>query len=199
MKFIASTNLFSLRFLGRMILFIFLSISKVYASEYGCKVLLCLANPGNPKQYAECVPPITQLFRDLAKGRSFPTCGLADGHDGSSYAKQVYDPYDPCPTGTQPANPATYVVQGSNTVNRSRWQSAYNISGQPSISQPNSVDGQWIGSRACTANPTGQYIGGNGDISYPVYVYKQVIWQAPQSPHAIDVYIDNQFYQRVRW
>jgi hypothetical protein len=146
--------------------------------------------------------PITQLFRDLAKGRAFPTCGLADGHDGSSYAKQVYDPYDPCPAGTQPASVASYVVQGNSAPKKTGWryaQSAYTVTGTPTISQPNFIEGQGIGSRACVANPLGQYSGGDSDNSYPIYVYQQVIWQAPQSPRAIDVYIDNQFYQRVRW
>jgi hypothetical protein len=50
------------------------------ASEYGCTVLLCLANPasnGGPKGVAECVPPIEQLYTDLAKGRPFPPCDLS--------------------------------------------------------------------------------------------------------------------------
>ncbi|MBD4010312.1 hypothetical protein GUH95_08210, partial [Xanthomonas citri pv. citri] len=81
------------------------------SSEYGCKVLLCLANPasnGGPKGVSECVPPIDQLYHDLSKGRPFPTCDLADGNDGSSYARQVYDPYDPCPAPLQPAARGSY-------------------------------------------------------------------------------------------
>lgn len=29
-----------------------------HAQDWGCQVLLCLANPGGPTQYAECVGPI---------------------------------------------------------------------------------------------------------------------------------------------
>lgn len=44
------------------------------ASDWGCQVILCLATPGSPTQYAECVPPITKLWRALALGGGFPTC-----------------------------------------------------------------------------------------------------------------------------
>ena len=45
-----------------------------YASDWGCQVVLCLATPGSPMTYAECVPPITKLWNVLALGGSFPTC-----------------------------------------------------------------------------------------------------------------------------
>jgi hypothetical protein len=45
-----------------------------YASDWGCQVVLCLATPGSPTTYAECVPPITKLWNVLATGGSFPTC-----------------------------------------------------------------------------------------------------------------------------
>lgn len=45
-----------------------------YASDWGCQVVLCLATPGSPTTYAECVPPITKLWNVLAIGGSFPTC-----------------------------------------------------------------------------------------------------------------------------
>ena len=45
-----------------------------FASDWGCQVVLCLATPGSPTTYAECVPPITRLWQALALGSSFPTC-----------------------------------------------------------------------------------------------------------------------------
>lgn len=42
----------------------------------GCLVLLCLAAP-NWRAIPQCVPPIKQLFRDLARGKSFPSCSMA--------------------------------------------------------------------------------------------------------------------------
>ena len=44
------------------------------ASDWGCQVVLCLATPGSPTKYVECVPPITKLWNVLALGGSFPTC-----------------------------------------------------------------------------------------------------------------------------
>lgn len=45
-----------------------------FASDWGCQVILCLATPGSPTQYAACVPPITKLWNALALGGGFPTC-----------------------------------------------------------------------------------------------------------------------------
>jgi hypothetical protein len=42
----------------------------------GCLVLLCLAAP-SWRAIPQCVPPVRQLFRDLARGRPFPTCAMA--------------------------------------------------------------------------------------------------------------------------
>lgn len=42
----------------------------------GCLVLLCLAAP-SWRQIPQCVPPIEQLHRDLARGKPFPTCKTA--------------------------------------------------------------------------------------------------------------------------
>lgn len=45
-----------------------------FASDWGCQVVLCLATPGSPTKYAECVPPITKLWNALAMGGGFPAC-----------------------------------------------------------------------------------------------------------------------------
>lgn len=42
----------------------------------GCIVLLCLAAP-SWSAIPQCVPPIRQLLRDLARGRAFPICGMS--------------------------------------------------------------------------------------------------------------------------
>ncbi|MGV7193565.1 hypothetical protein [Xanthomonas axonopodis] len=56
-------------------------------SDWGCEVLLCLANPGSPTEFAECVAPIEKLWKELAKGRSFPKCAMGGGENGN-YANQ---------------------------------------------------------------------------------------------------------------
>ncbi len=66
------------------------------ASEWGCKVLLCLASPGSPTQYSACVPPIKKLWKHLAAGRSFPSCDFVEAN--TSVARG-YERYLPCRDG----------------------------------------------------------------------------------------------------
>ncbi len=187
-------------------LFIVGAASSAHASEYGCKVLLCLANPasnGGPKGVTECQPPINQLYHDLSKGRPFPTCDQADGNDGSSYARQVYDPYDPCPAPLQPAALGSYVVQGQRKTsggNAGMWggDGLYTLAGQPLVSGSQD-SGYSTGARACVGNSVGAYTVGSYDDSYTVNVFDKVVWQPAQNPQAIDVFIDNTWQQRVRW
>lgn len=65
------------------------------ASDYGCKVLLCLSNPSGPTAVSQCVPPINQLWDDLRHGRAFPTCDEAGAagsgnHAGNTWASNSY-------------------------------------------------------------------------------------------------------------
>lgn len=52
-----------------------LSISTPVRAD-GCLVLLCLAAP-SWRAIPQCVAPIRELFRDLARGRPFPTCAMS--------------------------------------------------------------------------------------------------------------------------
>ncbi len=178
------------------------------ASEYGCKVLLCLANPasnGGPTGAAECVSPIKQLYHDLGEGRSFPTCDLADGNDGSRYARQVDDPYDPCPAPLQPAARGSHVVERQRKKaggNQSGWWGSvgsYTLASQPQVSERQSKYGSRLGERACVGRSAGSYTAGSHDNKYTVNMFDKVVWQSAQNPQAIDVFIDNTWQQRVRW
>lgn len=187
------------------VLLIMSAAASVQASEYGCKVLLCLSNPasnGGPKGVAECVPPINQLYRDLRKGRPLPRCDLADGNDGTSYARVVFDPYDPCPSALQPAVPGSYVAQGQRRAVRSKAPadlSPYTLQGQPQVSEPPHRDAENMGPRACVGTLVGAYATVSHDDSYTVSVFDQVLWLHARSPQAIDVFIDHVWQQRVRW
>ena len=50
----------------------------------GCVVLLCLAAP-SWHAIPQCVPPIKRLFRDLARGKGFPTCAMSGTGNNSSH------------------------------------------------------------------------------------------------------------------
>lgn len=51
----------------------------------GCLVLLCLAAP-SWRAIPQCVAPVRQLFRDLARGRPFPTCSMSGARSAASHA-----------------------------------------------------------------------------------------------------------------
>ena len=51
----------------------------------GCLVLLCFAAP-SWRSIPQCVPPIRQVLRDLARGRAFPSCGMAGSGNSAHHA-----------------------------------------------------------------------------------------------------------------
>jgi hypothetical protein len=51
----------------------------------GCLVLLCFAAP-SWRAVPQCVPPIKQVLRDLARGKPFPTCGMAGRGNSAKHA-----------------------------------------------------------------------------------------------------------------
>ncbi|MHA6823914.1 hypothetical protein ACQUKI_20620 [Ralstonia pseudosolanacearum] len=166
------------------------AVGHANASEYGCKVLLCLANPasnGGPRGVTECVPPINQLFNDLLHGRPFPTCEEVEA--SGNRAVQVYDAFDPCPAPLEPAEPGQYVVQGRQAPKAGVV--GFALDGTPEMGT--------AGLRACVAKIAGGYAVGGQDDGYEVTVFEKVVWQKAQSPRAIDIYQDNVWYQRVHW
>jgi hypothetical protein len=54
----------------------FFSPFPVFADDWGCQVLLCLADPRGPETESECKPPIEKLWNALEHGKPFPTCDL---------------------------------------------------------------------------------------------------------------------------
>jgi hypothetical protein len=51
----------------------------------GCLALLCFAAP-SWRSIPQCVPPIRQVLRDLARGRPFPTCAMAGAGNSANHA-----------------------------------------------------------------------------------------------------------------
>lgn len=50
----------------------------------GCTVLLCLAAP-SWRSIEQCVSPVRQLMRDLARGKPFPTCAMSGAANSASH------------------------------------------------------------------------------------------------------------------
>lgn len=65
----------------------------------GCKFLLCIAGPWT--SISQCVGTVKQVFRDLARGKPFPTCNMSGGGNaaGNTWVDQqscpsMYRQYD---------------------------------------------------------------------------------------------------------
>lgn len=59
--------------------------SPVALAVDGCLVLLCFAAP-SWRAIPQCVPPIREVLRDLARGRPFPTCAMAGAGNGARHS-----------------------------------------------------------------------------------------------------------------
>ena len=177
-----------------------------HASDYGCKVLLCLANPNGPRAVSECVPPINQLFRDLARGRSFPTCELAESPSGGgrSWAQRGVSYYDPCPGGTTALASGSYAVLGGATP-PSYGSLYYTGIGDGEGLYPSHGDNyRPMPGKVCVGNLVGNtsvmtgYGDGYSSVSSGVYDRVEML-DAQGSPNIIDVFVDSTLYRRVRW
>ena len=182
--------------------------------DWGCEVLLCLANPNGPTAVAPCVPPIRRLWRELARGHAFPTCAMATGPSGRSYAQPANSYYDRCPSGTSelalgqlaelaaPMNPMAVPVTRSGTA------TTY-TAGSTGLTYAGIGNGDGYGqfsidspppAKVCVAGSRGTRERWAGDSSYTVGLYDTIfVSPAQASPRIIDVYVDNIFWQSVRW
>jgi len=61
-----------------------MALSMPASAVDGCLVLLCLAAP-SWRAIPQCVPPITDVLRDLARGRPFPTCAMGSAGNAGSH------------------------------------------------------------------------------------------------------------------
>lgn len=171
--------------------------SSSFASDYGCKVLLCLANPAGPTAVAQCLPPISQLWRDLAHvpPRPFPTCDEAR----PAAAVQNTSYYDPCPDGTSALDSGGLALQQGMPD----WSQPYvGIGNGDDITGPSGDN--VLGSKVCVGHQVGQTwtSTGSGDNMWSGYValYDRVAVLDPAtSPRVIDVYLNGALYRRVRW
>ena len=172
------------------------SIPAAHASAYGCRVLLCLANPLGPTAVAQCVPPIIQLWRDLAQvpPRPFPTCDEAL----PSTAVQNTSFYDPCPDGTTALDTGALALQQGAPD-----QTSPSVGIGDGDNQVQNGDFT-LASKVCVGRQVGQVwlSTGSGDNVWSGYVgvYDRVaILDPATSPRVIDVYLNGALYRRVRW
>ena len=190
----------------------------VRAADWGCEVLLCLANPAGPMAASYCVPPIQKLFASLLKRfpDPFPQCAMVQGElGGGAYARPEQTYYDTCPGGTTAATPGQRVVMASSlaAIRDAGWWSLPTIGVGIGESAPESWDREGnliLPTKVCVGAPLGTTSlmawvndadGGTYLEPTAVTVYQQVIYLEPAtaSPRAINVYIDYQLFRTVRY
>ena len=166
------------------------------ASDYGCKVLLCLANPAGPTALSQCVPPITQLWRDLASFHPFPTCDEAK----PAIAIQGISLYDACPDGTTalPANSQAVVAGSDAYIGIGSGDGLASSTNSDGSSIQKVCVGKLLSSVTVGGDSTGDSGGGGAPVD--IGTYDRVVLLDPAwSPRVIDVYINGALYRRVRW
>jgi hypothetical protein len=169
------------------------------ADDFGCTVLLCLANPAGPMAVSECVSPIKKLYRNLARGKAFPSCDMASASDapaGKSWAQHGVSYYDRCPSGTTALDAGAYAV-------RSAASSTYYL-GIGEGENPDSGDAGALRNKICVGRQIGERTlnmsEGEGMAPLAAGVFDQLIVIAPSAqPNYVDVYVDSAFSHRVRW
>lgn len=190
---------------------------------WGCEVLLCLSNPAGPMAVAECVPPITRLYEALRRFEPFPTCDMASGPEGGSFAKMVVEWYDDCPTGLAPLANGVQAIQLSRAAFDDVRRSNPMLSGLDLQAETKSViaAAQWssgIGegkdfvpdetgqrpSKTCVAGELGPvtiamggYIGSYEYAPASGIAFEQVRLVAPTMRQYIDVYVSGKRTKRV--
>jgi len=170
--------------------------SVTQASDYGCQVLLCMANPAGPMAVDECKPPIRKLYRDLAKGKPFPSCTMAKSEGvagGDSWAEVGTGYYDQCPAGTKALSNGQYAVgqEATDTVYRGIGQGTDRTG---AMRQPKVCVGAQKGRTAVEVTERGRA----RMVSAKVYDSVVVLDPGTQ-PNYVDVYVDSTFSHRVRW
>ena len=183
-----------------------LCVEPANADDWGCEVLLCLSNPAGPTAVEQCKPPIQRLWDHLRHGHEFPTCDMAKSNKGRSFAKQGFNHYDMCPLGTKALANGERAVEGTTPKRVGLFPRAA-TTGTVQVGIGNG-DGYSIWNRYDRAQPkscVGTKVGvtwqsHDGRSRYPVTIYDRIISLPPHSsPNIIDLYINDAFYQRVRW
>lgn len=162
--------------------------------NYGCTVLLCLANPAGPMAAPYCVPYIKRLFRDLRKGRAIPRCAMVAAPGGGQVPRAEYgrNYYDLCPQGM------TDLAEGANAADMTNGQ-VYKGIGDGQNQYPMG-DGN-MPDKVCVDKPRGYRsveITNEEFINVPVYEQVRLL-KAHPSPMIIDMYEGQTLVRRIRW
>jgi hypothetical protein len=136
---------------------------------------------------------------------------MAKGPGGKSYARQTASYYDPCPAGTTELGQGTFALQssptrsGSNTSTPTHTGVIYaGIGSGEGVTPGGAESGSALPAKICVGKKLGSTpttLGNDdGQITVEAGVYDSVVrLNAHSSPRAIDVFVDDRLYRRVRW
>lgn len=167
------------------------------ADNWGCTVLLCLADASGPMTQPDCRAPIQKLYRELALGRGMPSCSQNAGE--GNFAKLSANPYPLCPQGLQEFT--------GWVASADRRQSPWLAAGYADLYG----SGRGYYAKACvgkfeTTYKVPQKCTWNGDsgescvAAYTVNVFDSVERLEPsQKLRAIDVYQNHELTHRVHY
>lgn len=180
------------------------------ASDYGCRVLMCMSNPQGPMAVQQCQPPIQRFMQEQAKKPPdpFPSC-----EEGAPATMQGANrPYDFCPEGTSALGEQVEAIQLAPSVYA---QMAGPLPWMQGGAMPEGLqievgigEGTTTGlgrrNKVCVGKPLGTltFRSGSGEFveMKTVNVFEQLSTMAPAaSPRVIDVYIENKLYRSVRY
>lgn len=174
--------------------------------DWGCEVLLCVANPNGPTATDECVPPIHRLRRALAHGHPFPRCTLSNGQDSRTAGTSVqlgFNYYDRCPAGTAALPAGLYAMQAYAERKERGAPALYEGIGDGSGFSPfarleAARPVVCVGARTSIGRLSTKI--GEQWRRVVVAGYERIVLLHPtRQPRIFDVKVDNAIYQRVRW
>ena len=191
-------------------------ISTAHADDYGCKVLLCMANPNGPTAENECKPPIERFLREQAKKppEKKPTCEEAQ----PATMRFGLRGFDACPADTSalgqgiPAiqlTPAVYKSMTTANPQGNRLEIFQPLTLPPGIVIQTGIgEGQGIGfldgqaMKTCVAKPLGTLTVNleGSESSTSLSVFEKIVTMAPPlSPRVLDIFINDQLYRSTRY
>lgn len=211
-----------------LLLAVLFSSSAAKADDWGCEVVMCLANPAGPMAASACVPPITRLFAALSKKKPdpFPTCASANG---AAAAQQGFNYFDACPSGSTALPSGSKAVQVSRAVYAELARQAREItalSNSPIFAMQATAysntaaaggagwdkvksgigTGEGIavspaeGGKVCVSGALGPVYLPDNDQFVEVPAYEKVTTlERAATPRYIDVFVDGKQFTRVRF
>lgn len=193
-------------------------ISTAHADDYGCKVLLCMANPKGPTAENECKPPIERFLMEQARKppEKKPTCEEAQ----PATMRFGMRAFDACPADTSALGQGVPAIQLTPAVYKGMVNPDTRALNPMGMFQPFTLPSDILvqtgigegeasgfmgaqGMKICVAKPLGMLavkLGGSESSETELSVFEKIVTMAPAlSPRVVDIFINDQLYRSTRY